>query len=84
MAVSQNGNVERKLTEAIVWLFLLHQVGDLFFILWELKFSFSPESHWEDMRVIILVANDHKKDVGSTEGMQKSLEGDAGSPSFAV
>ena len=32
------------------------------------------------MRVIILVANDHKKDVGSTEGMQKSLEGEAGSP----
>ena len=37
-----------------------------------------PENHWKEMRVLILVANDQKKAVGSTEGMQKSLEGVAG------
>jgi len=36
------------------------------------------ESYWPEMRVIILVANDQKKAVGSTEGMQQSLLGDAG------
>ena len=51
------------------------------FIFLSHPFPFSSdhtENHWKEMRVLILVANDQKKAVGSTEGMQKSLEGVAG------
>ncbi|BFZ12530.1 hypothetical protein BsWGS_15569 [Bradybaena similaris] len=34
----------------------------------------APESHWPEMRALILVVNDQKKLVGSTEGMQTSIE----------
>mmetsp|Transcript_15466 Transcript_15466/g.43836 ORF Transcript_15466/g.43836 Transcript_15466/m.43836 type:complete len:444 (-) Transcript_15466:181-1512(-) len=41
-------------------------------------FPVVPETHWPSMRILVLVANDQKKDVGSTEGMQFSLQGKAG------
>ncbi|CAL1547706.1 unnamed protein product [Lymnaea stagnalis] len=34
----------------------------------------APEAHWPEMRTLILVVNDQKKDVGSTEGMQTTIE----------
>ncbi|KAI9208824.1 diphosphomevalonate decarboxylase [Polychytrium aggregatum] len=34
----------------------------------------ADESHWPDMEALILVASDEKKDVGSTEGMQSTVE----------
>ncbi|XP_064641449.1 diphosphomevalonate decarboxylase-like [Lineus longissimus] len=33
-----------------------------------------PESHWPEMRILILVVSDHKKITGSTSGMQRSVE----------
>ncbi|CAG5116992.1 unnamed protein product [Candidula unifasciata] len=33
----------------------------------------APESHWPEMRALILVVSDQKKLVGSTEGMQTSI-----------
>jgi diphosphomevalonate decarboxylase len=33
-----------------------------------------PETHWPEMRVLVLVVSDQKKLVGSTEGMQTCLE----------
>jgi diphosphomevalonate decarboxylase len=33
----------------------------------------APASHWPEMRAIILVASDKKKDVGSTTGMQATV-----------
>lgn len=33
----------------------------------------APESHWPDMRVLILVVNAGKKETSSTEGMQESV-----------
>jgi diphosphomevalonate decarboxylase len=32
------------------------------------------ESHWPDMRVLILVVADHAKETGSTDGMKRSVE----------
>eukprot|EP00475_Leptophrys_vorax_P022468 TRINITY_DN3061_c1_g1_i4.p1 TRINITY_DN3061_c1_g1~~TRINITY_DN3061_c1_g1_i4.p1 ORF type:complete len:310 (-),score=113.49 TRINITY_DN3061_c1_g1_i4:77-1006(-) len=34
----------------------------------------APESHWEEMRVLILVINGGPKDVGSTPGMKRSVD----------
>lgn len=34
----------------------------------------APQSHWEDMRVLIVVASSKEKRIGSTEGMQLSHE----------
>lgn len=34
----------------------------------------APESHWPDMEALILVVSDAKKGVGSTEGMQETVE----------
>ncbi|KAJ3414591.1 diphosphomevalonate decarboxylase [Chytridiales sp. JEL 0842] len=34
----------------------------------------APESHWPDMSALILVVSDAKKDTGSTEGMQLTVE----------
>ncbi|KAI8790940.1 diphosphomevalonate decarboxylase [Biomphalaria glabrata] len=33
----------------------------------------APETHWPEMRALILVVSDQKKDVGSTEGMQTTI-----------
>ncbi|KAH9491651.1 hypothetical protein Btru_030588 [Bulinus truncatus] len=33
----------------------------------------APECHWPEMRALILVVSDQKKDVGSTEGMQTTI-----------
>lgn len=33
----------------------------------------SNDNHWDDMRVLILVANSGPKEIGSTEGMQRSV-----------
>jgi diphosphomevalonate decarboxylase len=33
----------------------------------------APESHWQDLHVLILVVNDSKKKVASTSGMEKSV-----------
>lgn len=33
-----------------------------------------PETHWPEMRVIILVVNDKKKKVSSTSGMQRTVQ----------
>ncbi|KAJ1523530.1 hypothetical protein ONE63_001379 [Megalurothrips usitatus] len=33
-----------------------------------------PETHWPEMRVLILVVNDSKKKVSSTSGMQRAVE----------
>lgn len=33
-----------------------------------------PESHWPDLRVLVLVASAERKPVGSTSGMQTSIE----------
>ena len=32
------------------------------------------EDHWPEMRVLILVVNDHQKETGSTEGMKRSVQ----------
>lgn len=34
----------------------------------------APESHWPEMRVLILVVDDHKKTYSSTSGMKTSVE----------
>jgi diphosphomevalonate decarboxylase len=34
----------------------------------------APESHWADMSALICVVSDAKKDTGSTEGMQQTVE----------
>jgi diphosphomevalonate decarboxylase len=34
----------------------------------------APETHWPDMEALILVVSDAKKGVGSTEGMQETVE----------
>ncbi|XP_039266566.2 diphosphomevalonate decarboxylase-like isoform X1 [Styela clava] len=34
----------------------------------------APESHWPELRIIVLVVNDARKKVGSTEGMQSSVQ----------
>ena len=34
----------------------------------------APASHWPEMRALILVVSDAKKDVGSTEGMQTTVK----------
>lgn len=33
-----------------------------------------PSSHWEDLRVFVIVVNDIRKKVGSTEGMQSTVD----------
>jgi len=40
-----------------------------------------PASHWPEMRVVVLVVSDKKKETGSTDGMQRSV---ATSPLLAV
>ena len=32
------------------------------------------EAHWPELSLVILIASDRKKDTGSTEGMQRSVE----------
>ena len=34
----------------------------------------APESHWPEMEALVLVASDARKDTGSTEGMQRTVE----------
>ncbi|KAI9361206.1 diphosphomevalonate decarboxylase [Zopfochytrium polystomum] len=34
----------------------------------------APESHWPDMCALVLVASDAKKETGSTEGMQQTVQ----------
>ncbi|KAJ3044814.1 diphosphomevalonate decarboxylase [Rhizophlyctis rosea] len=34
----------------------------------------APETHWPEMEALILVASDARKDTGSTEGMQRTVE----------
>lgn len=34
----------------------------------------APESHWPEMRVLILVVNDARKKYSSTSGMERSVE----------
>lgn len=34
----------------------------------------APEHHWRDLRILILVVNDHKKGTSSTSGMTRSVE----------
>lgn len=38
-----------------------------------LAYEVAPASHWPDMRALILVASDAKKDVSSTSGMQQTV-----------
>lgn len=33
-----------------------------------------PETHWPELQILILVVSDKKKSVGSTVGMQKTVE----------
>lgn len=33
----------------------------------------APEDHWPDMEALVLVVSDNKKDVGSTVGMQQTV-----------
>ncbi len=34
----------------------------------------APETHWSDMEALVLVVSDNKKDVGSSLGMQQTVE----------
>ncbi len=34
----------------------------------------SPDTHWPEMRILVLVVNDQKKDTSSTDGMQQSVK----------
>ncbi|XP_028410104.1 diphosphomevalonate decarboxylase-like [Dendronephthya gigantea] len=54
------------------------------FVMWEkgemadgndsLAIQISPESHWAEMRVLVLVVSDEKKETSSTSGMRRSVQ----------
>lgn len=39
-----------------------------------IAYQICPASHWPDLRIVILVVNDQRKDTSSTSGMSRSVE----------
>ena len=53
--------------------FVIFLTTATFFCFMSLK-QVCSETHWEDMRVLVLVVSDKKKDVSSTSGMLTTVQ----------